>query len=424
LVETISQNDHINEKVKTGSFIPAKPSRWLLWLTQSLLRFDLARQNTVHIQDQDLDILRRLPQSMGLIMTPNHADETDPRLCLDLSRRSKRRFILMCNREAFDEIYGLAGLGLQGIGYFSVERGGHDTAAKRYAIDIVNQGEDVLVIFPEGEIFYLNESLQPFHSGAIDIGMQSIIERRQTQPDWTAYILPVAIKYRYAEPIKDILERRVTKMEHTLKQDLSKYALRQRLSLIQSKLLTREEKAYHIAPDANRLAKLTVRIQHARQTILEQVEDKNPDSINSQSRTIDQAWQLSAHLREKLGHKLTTAEEKELKAELAALSEVAQLVSWQPQYVESNPSEDRMAEMVLKLERELYRVKRPRQLAKREVFVRVAEPIDLGQFLPQYQANPHGLRHTLAEQLRDTIQALINKDASIDATEGPFSKSP
>jgi hypothetical protein len=346
-----------------------------------------------------------------VILTPNHADEMDPRLCLELSRQLKRRFIFMCNREAFDELYGLAGLALQGIGYFSVERGGHDSVAKSYAIDVVKRAEDVLVIFPEGEIFYLNESLQPFHSGAIDIGMQSIIARKESQPDWTAFIVPVSIKYRYAEPIRDVLEKRVQRMERTLRQDLSTHALYKRLSLIQAKLLAREELAYHIAPDACRLAKLTVRIQHARQSILEQVENKNTDSFNHQSRTIDQAWQMSAHLREKLAHKLTAAEEKELKAELAALSEVAQLVSWQPQYVDSSPSEDRMAEMVLKLERELYRVKRPKQLARREVYLRLAEPIDLGQYLCDYGANPHALRHKLAENLRDAIQALINRDA-------------
>jgi len=381
-----------------------------LWLAQSLIKYDLASQNTLHIEEKDLDVLRRLPQNMGVILTPNHADEMDPRLCLELSRRCGRRFIFMCNREAFAEWHGIAGWGLQGIGYFSVERGGKDTAAKRFAVDTVAGCKNVLVVFPEGEIFYLNESLQPFHSGAIDIGLQAIIERRPSQPDWTACIVPLSIKYRYAQPIKDILEKRVQRMEQTLQQDLSKHALNKRLSLLQAKLLAREELAYHIAPDANRLAKLTVRIQHARQTILEQVEDKNTDSFNRQSRTIDQAWQLSAHLREKLGHNLSPAEEKELKDELAALSEVAQLVSWQPQYVESNPSEDRMAEMLLKLERELYRIKRPKQLAKRNVYLRVAEPIDLGQFLAEYQSQPHVIRHKLAEQLRDKIQQLINND--------------
>lgn len=402
-----------SDKKSKSSFIPAKPSNWLLWLAQTLIRMDLARKNAVHLEEKDLDILRRLPQNSGLILTPNHADEIDPRVCLDLSRRSLKRFLLMCNREAFNEIFGLAGLGLQGIGYFSVERGGHDTSAKNYAVDIVAGGQDVLVIFPEGEIFYLNESLQPFHSGAVDIGMQAIIKQRKINADsnWTAYILPVSIKYSYAEPISAILQKRVTRMERALHQDLSAHALNKRLRLIQAKLLAREEQAYHISPDASRLAKLSVRIEHARRTILEQVEEKNTDSFNRQAATIDQAWQVSAHLREKLGARLTAAEEKELKEELAALTEVAQLVSWQPQYVESKPTEDRMAEMVLKLERELYRIKRPKQLAKRNVYLRLAEPIDLCQYLEEYQKEPHVVRHKVAEQLRDTIQALINKDS-------------
>ncbi|MBS1991562.1 MAG: 1-acyl-sn-glycerol-3-phosphate acyltransferase [Cyanobacteria bacterium SZAS LIN-3] len=395
----------------SASFRPARPSPWLLKLAQTLIKLDLDRNNKLHIDEKELEILRRLPEGTGLVITPNHADEMDPRLCLDLSRRSMKRFLLMCNREAFNEIYGLAGIGLQGIGYFSVERGGHDTAAKRYAIDVVSGGRDALVIFPEGEIFYLNESLQPFHSGAIDIGMQAIIERRKSDPVWTSYILPISIKYRYAEPIKNILQKRVEKMERTLHQDRSGHELSKRLRLLQAKLLAQEEAAYHISPDADRLAKLTVRIEHARRTILEQVEEKNTSSYNSQARTIDQAWQVGAHLREKLEGNLSPDEEKEIKAELAALTEVEQLVSWQPQYVETKPSEDRMAEMVLKLERELYRIKRPKQLARRNVYLRIAEPIDLSQYLDEYLVNPHAVRHKMAEQLRDTIQDLINRDS-------------
>lgn len=121
---------------------------------------------------------------------------------------------------------------------------------------------------------------------------------------------------------------------------------------------------------------------------------------------------MSAHLREKLGQHLSAAEEKELKAELAALNEVAQLASWQPDYVQSNPSQERMAEMVLKLERELYRIKRPKQLAKREAYLHVAPPIDLAPFLEEYKTNPHSVRHKLAEQLRDTIQVLINREST------------
>ncbi len=94
--------------------------------------------------------------------------------------------------------------------------------------------------------------------------------------------------------------------------------------------------------------------------------------------------------------------------DLAALDHVAKMGAWQPNYVDLDPSQERLAEMVLKLEREVYGIKRPRQLANRDVFLRIGEPIDLGRFVPAYLEDPHAVRHTVAEKLRAVIQALIN----------------
>ena len=66
--------------------------------------------------------------------------------------------------------------GSERLGSFSVERGGHNEVAKRFAIDVVKRGQEVLVIFPEGEIYYLNDLVQPFKSGAVEIGMQAVVE--------------------------------------------------------------------------------------------------------------------------------------------------------------------------------------------------------------------------------------------------------
>jgi hypothetical protein len=64
--------------------------------------------------------------------------------------------------------------------------------------------------------------------------------------------------------------------------------------------------------------------------------------------------------------------------------------SWQPTYVDLHPSQERLAEMLLKLEREVYESKRPRQLASRDVFLKIGEPIDLGRFVPSYLADTTG----------------------------------
>ncbi len=222
-------------------------------------------------------MLQNLPPGSGVILAPNHADETGFKVCLVLSRRCGRRFLFMMNREAFDEGFGTAGWWLQRLGAFSVERGGKSEGAKRYAIELVKRGQEVLVIFPEGEIFYLNDLVQPFKSGAVDIGMKAVVESQITQDDWTAFLIPFI-----------------------------------------------------------------------------------------------------------------------------------QMGSWQPNYLDLDPSQERLAETVLKLEHEIYQTQRPRQLANRGVFLRVGEPIDLGCFVSAYFKDAQSVRHGVAEQLRDQIQALIN----------------
>jgi hypothetical protein len=82
--------------------------------------------------------------------------------------------------------------------------------------------------------------------------------------------------------------------------------------------------------------------------------------------------------------------------------------SWQPRYVDLDPSQERLAETVLKLEREVYGINRPHQLARRDVFLRIGEPIDLGGFVASYLRDAQAVRQGVAEQLRDVIQALIN----------------
>jgi hypothetical protein len=91
------------------SFRPAKPRGWVIRAVQTFLRFDLARRNRIHLEPRDLDVLRTLPPETGIILAANHADETDFKACLELSRRSGRRFLFMMNREAFGEGHGIAG---------------------------------------------------------------------------------------------------------------------------------------------------------------------------------------------------------------------------------------------------------------------------------------------------------------------------
>jgi 1-acyl-sn-glycerol-3-phosphate acyltransferase len=393
------------------TFRPAKPWGWVIRIVQAYIRLNLSWRNRLHLEPCDLEVLRGIPAGAGVILVSNHADETDFKVCLELSRRCGRRFLFMMNREAFDEGSGTAGWWLQRLGAFSVERGGRNEEAKRYAIEVVRRGREVLVIFPEGEIYYLNDLVQPFKSGAVDIGMQAALEARRTRPDWTAYVVPMAIKYRYRQPVRPALERRVRLMEQHLSRRSTGLALQQRLALILAELLHRQELAHHLKPDSDHLTELTGRVREVREAILSQLEGSYTGAtLNPRDLTMDRAWRLASYLRGLLTQigRFGAPSPSKIREDLTELTRVAQMGSWQPQYVELDPSQERLAEMVFKLEREVYRIKRPRRLANRGVLVRIGEPIDLSGFIPSYLEDAQAVRHAVAERLRDMIQTLIN----------------
>lgn len=404
---------------KDSTFRPAKPWGWVIRVVQTYLRFDLFWRNRVHLEPRDLEVLRALPAGVGIILTPNHADETDLKVCWELSRRCGRRFLFMMNREAFAEGFGVAGWWLQRLGAFSVERGGDNAEAKRYAIEIVIRGQEVLVIFPEGEIYYLNDLVQAFKSGAVDIGMQAVIEARRTRPEWTAYVVPLALKYLYRQPIQPILERRIRRMERHLRRRREGAEFQGRLARITAELLHRQELAHHLAPGSDRLAELSERVQDVRRELLAQVEEKYKGEFTATpaATLMDRVWRLSSYLRTLLIQVREFSAESlaQFSKDLAELQHVGQMGSWQPEYLDVDPSQERLAEMVLKMEREVYGIKRPHQLAPRRVFLRIGEPIDLGKFAPAYSQDARAVRHEVAEQLRDAIQKLIDTIAT--ATE-------
>jgi len=83
------------------------------------------------------------------------------------------------------------------------------------------------------------------------------------------------------------------------------------------------------------------------------------------------------------------------------------MAGWQPQYIDLAPSEERLAETVMKLEREVFKLKTPHPLGNRNAFVRIGPPLDLGRYVEPYQKDPSTLTHQISEELRNNIQSLI-----------------
>jgi hypothetical protein len=187
--------------------------------------------------------------------------------------------------------------------------------------------------------------------------------------------------------------------------------LPRRLGLIMAELLHRQERIHHLEPDPARVAELGERVQEVRRQVLSQAEGHYAGpTVDFRAQTMDRTWRLSSYLRGLLrqGRRYTAEDRAAFRIDLAVLKQVGRMGSWQPRYTDLDPSQERLAETVLKLEREVYGIKRPHQLARRDVFLRIGEPIDLGPLVASYLRDAQAVRHEVAVQLRRVIQALID----------------
>lgn len=397
--------------METG-FRPAKHWNWIIWIALMGNAIDLAWRARLRLDSGNLELLKTIPPDAGLILAANHADEMDMKVCMELSRRSRRRFTYMMTSEAFDECHGIAGWWLQRLGSFSVNKGGGDNVARRYAIDVVKKESEVLVIFPEGEIYYLNDLVQPFKTGAVHTGLQAIIEARKQHPDWTAYLLPVAIKYRYRKTIKSALDKKIRRIESHLSVRANYFTFQKKLTHIMAKILNRQEPLGHMQMVSEQLAGLKKQVEEARLAILSKIEAKYRQvKTDPKAQLIDRAQKLIFFLREHVKQKNLFSRETQiqLQKDLKNLKQTVQMAGWQPQYIDLDPSEERLAETVMKLEREVFKKKRPRALGNRDVFMRIGNPIDLGRYADLYKENASLISHRIAEELRNSIQSLIEK---------------
>jgi 1-acyl-sn-glycerol-3-phosphate acyltransferase len=392
-------------------FRPAKHCAWITWIVQLWNAIDLTWHNRLHLDPRNLKILKTIPKDSGLILAANHSDETDPRVFIELSRRTHLQFTYMINAEAFEEWCGAYGWLLQRLGGFSVERSGNDQAARRYAVDVVKKSRGALIMFPEGEISYLNDLVQPFKTGVIHTGLQAITETRGKNPPWTVYLLPVAIKYRYRKPIGLILNKKIRAIEKRLLIRKSFLSSQERIIRIMTKILKRQELISRTQMISEQLMLLKEQIKLAQAALLSEIEIRYPQfQIDPKAQLVDRAQKMIFFLRQQLSReKLFSSETKiQLQKDISNLKRTIQMAGWQPQYIDFNPSEERLAETIMKLEREVFHIgKPPHPLGNRNVFVRIGHPINLGRYFESYQKNPSAVSHQITEELRDNIQSMI-----------------
>ncbi|MEK7853636.1 MAG: 1-acyl-sn-glycerol-3-phosphate acyltransferase [candidate division NC10 bacterium] len=387
----------------TGTdFRPARPSRSLIAIATLLNRVILPRHTTLDVRPADVALLRALPP--GCLIAPNHAHYADPQVTFELARRAGRRFIYMATREVFDGWWGWQGRIVQRLGVFSVNRGGANVEAQRFARGVLVAGEYDLLMFPEGEIYLLNDLVMPLKPGVARLALEVADELiRQGRPRRVP-IVPVAVKYQFREDITPALEVAAARLETAVLGQPRSGPLYSRIVALGTELLARAERQYGMTPAPGE--GLYERVRRLRQSLLEDLERKHFGRVR-EGFDFDRARKLLIRIRQGL---LTTTAGGDyygppaappgdpLTADLEAAHLCARSVAFQEDYLLQDPTPERMAETLTKLEREVLGSEIRGSLGRRRAVIRIAPPLDVLEFLAGERAGA---------SRDDTIEAIV-----------------
>jgi 1-acyl-sn-glycerol-3-phosphate acyltransferase len=383
-----------------------RPPRWwspklnsgmvFLW---RLLRWRLRVkvQRLVEIEVRGLEHLSKaIAEGCGVLITPNHSGHADPLILYKAADQVGCCFYFMAAWQVFARLSPLRRMILRQHGCFSVDREGNDKRAFRQAVAILQNSSNPLVIFPEGEVYHLNDRVTPFNEGPAAIAMTAAKHQSRS-----VVCVPCGIKYQYTEDPTDELVELMGRLE-----DRILWRVREDLPLA--------ERIYRFAEGALALKELEY-LDHTQKGLL-------PDRINSLSDQVlsrlEERYKKSANdltlpkrvkVLRKEAIKLQSESEKnssqreQARLDIEDLFFVTQLFSYPGDYVAGKATIERMAETLDKFEEDVLKFPTATIRGSRRAIVSFGEGIIVERGYDKRDAV-----HSLTEIFEQKVQVLLD----------------
>jgi len=175
----------------------------------------IRRNLFLQVSEEVLSIFRAL-KDRPVLICPNHSAHEDPAVMFILSTMVNEQFRFLTARESFGSRNTWYSKWLQKIGCYSVERGVPDVHAFRATRDLLIQGPNKIVIFPEGEVTHQNNYLNEFENGTEHIGLSAVEELKREHRCSAIFIVPLALKYKYVIDVRQELAEAIGSIEAAL----------------------------------------------------------------------------------------------------------------------------------------------------------------------------------------------------------------
>jgi len=342
----------------------------------------------------------------SLLITPNHSDHSDPHTMLHWARQGRVPLHFMAAREVFQALRGLKGRVLQRAGVFSIDREASDLKSIKEAMRIVADGEYPLCMFPEGEIYHLNEQLTPLNDGAAIIMLRTAKKLRKAKSDKRVAIIPTAIRYTYLDDVSVTFREAMDRLERYIR-----WAPQSHLSVVdriykfgEAVLLLKEKEYLDTTLDGD----LPARLHRFREIMVSEVETKHFGKVGEGAHP-ERIRRLRGKIRSILlaDESPTPTALREIHRDLDRIYFAIQLYSYPGQYLRENPSRDRVAETILKFEEDFFRTYRVK--GRRRAEITFCQPVDMSDFMEQFDKDSKAATREVTTRLSAAIQSVLER---------------
>jgi hypothetical protein len=391
-----------------NTFYPATPHPLLVGLVQwsAPLAAQWRYKFEVVADSESLERLRSL-RDQRLLLLPNHTCFDDPPVMFTLSGRVGLRFQYLAALELFQSKLGIW---LQRLGTYSIRRGFGDRTSVAYTLDLLCDPDCKLVIFAEGGCSFQNDTVLSFRSGAIQMAFQALNRfHKRSEPLPNLYLLPVGIKYRYSQDMSAVIESSLQELEKTLHlhPNGSSY---QRLTQIATQRLEFWEQEFDVKPEPD--WRWTDRMAHLKATILAIAEQQLDLETVLNDTDRDRAYRLESVLNAIASDESSTANTANLTKLGRGVKQVLHYAAIHNGYVAEFPTQERFLDTLTCLERDVFNIDQPPPKGHRQAHVKVAEPINLKTWFPNYLRDRSGTVDLVNQLVHSQSQDQVNQLSS------------
>lgn len=386
------------------TFRPPKLQDWVRPLGMAInRRIHLARKYRIaKIECEGFQKVRELNEAgHSLMLAPNHSDHSDPHVVMELADRHGMRPNFMAAREIF-EVSPLASWALQGMGVFSVDRDGPDLSAIKTAITLLEEGVNPLVIFPEGEIYHHHRRLDPLNEGVASILLKAAGRLPEGRK---AYLIPVGLRFFHDLSVETTFKDRLSKLEDRigwLPKPLM--PVDDRIHRLGLGILALKETEYLGHAGSGDVQQRLTSLCESLLTLVEARYPRDAKAVTPPERVRALRYRIRRRLLD--AEKPPTHDEKEiLLDDLDRVFTALQAHSYIGDYLLADPTLDRRAETILKLEEDLFGF--PTYPIDRTARVTAGEPIAVSDLLANGEIPAKGGALQLTALLEKRLSDLL-----------------